>query len=71
MRPSSLSRRSTPGRGSARGLISLREWSVAILPLAEPVRDVLGIFRRELAPRRYQSKESVIKCFAQSTKLIW
>eukprot|EP00959_Pyramimonas_sp_CCMP1952_P014455 306293-Pyramimonas_sp.AAC.1 len=50
-KPSSLSRRSTPGRGSARGLIDLCVRSVAILPLAEPVRDVLGMVRKELAPR--------------------
>eukprot|EP00959_Pyramimonas_sp_CCMP1952_P308323 6452753-Pyramimonas_sp.AAC.1 len=49
MRPSPLNRGPTPGWGSARGLIDLCEWSVTILPLAEPVRDVLGAFRRELA----------------------
>eukprot|EP00959_Pyramimonas_sp_CCMP1952_P298366 6241002-Pyramimonas_sp.AAC.2 len=58
MRPSSLSRRPTHGRGSARSLIDLCDRSVTILPLAGPARDVLGRFRRKLAPRRYPSNES-------------
>eukprot|EP00959_Pyramimonas_sp_CCMP1952_P430744 9020968-Pyramimonas_sp.AAC.1 len=59
-RPSSLSRGSTAGWRSALSLIYLCEWSSTVIPLAEPARDVLGIFRRELTPRRYQSEKSVI-----------
>eukprot|EP00959_Pyramimonas_sp_CCMP1952_P097771 2043413-Pyramimonas_sp.AAC.1 len=68
-RPGSLNRRPAPGRGRTRGLMDLCGRSITAPPLAKPVRDALGVFSKDFAPRRYQSKKSAIKCFAQSTKL--
>eukprot|EP00959_Pyramimonas_sp_CCMP1952_P038040 796057-Pyramimonas_sp.AAC.1 len=70
MKPSSLSGGSTGGWGIALSLIYLGGWSLTVLPLAEPVRDVRSIFHGEFAPRQYQSEKSVVRCFAQPTKLV-
>eukprot|EP00959_Pyramimonas_sp_CCMP1952_P431464 9036361-Pyramimonas_sp.AAC.1 len=68
MRPLPSSGKSTADRSGTLGLIRPVGRSLTVLPLAEPVRNMLSVSWKKLTLRWYKFENTVSKCFEQSTE---
>eukprot|EP00959_Pyramimonas_sp_CCMP1952_P221388 4627883-Pyramimonas_sp.AAC.1 len=65
-RPLSSSGQSTADRNGALSLARPDGWSFTVLPLAQPVRNILSVLWEKFMFRWYQSENAIIRRLAQS-----